>query len=312
MNIQQLEYIIAVEQLRNFSRAAESCNITQATLSTMIKKMEQELDITIFDRKVSPVIVTDCGQEIVDEAKKVLYHIHQLKELAKNTKHIIEGTVRIGVIPTIANALLPLILKPILTKFPNLEIEIVEITSDHIIQHLKSGKLDAGILSTPLQLSEIEENILFYETLMVYGLASGNPQPLTFEAIDGEQIWLLEETHCLTEQIVQLCALEKQHQVSKNLKFRANSFETLLNMVDTLGGITFIPELYFHTLAEDKKSKVRIFQLPIPVREVSLVYFRPFAKHRIIDALTTEIQALVSPHLISNTYKTKDLIIIQI
>jgi LysR family hydrogen peroxide-inducible transcriptional activator len=311
MNLQQLEYIIAVDQFKHFSKAAIHCNITQATLSMMIKKLEEELNVVLFDRKKSPIMTTEVGREIIEEAKKVLYHSQEMMDLAKAKDHVIQGTIRIGVIPTVANSLLPKILMPILNKYPLLQIEIAEITTQSIVKQLKDGVIDVGILSTPLKNEDLEEMILYYETLMVYGSIEKSKKFLLPEELPHQTIWMLEEGHCMRNQVIQLCQITEGQSMPQNLKFEANSFETMLNMVDVMGGLTFIPELYYDMMSEDRKKKVAEFQSPIPVREISLVYYRPYARQRIIDRLGEEIKQLISSKLKSNTYKKSELIILE-
>ena len=312
MNIQQLEYIVAVDQFKNFSKAADHCYITQATLSTMIKKLEEELDVVIFDRKNNPVMTTDEGKQIVAQAVKILQETYYLKEIAKNNVHEITGTIIIGIIPTIANSLLPIVLMPLLKKYPDLMIEMYEVTTNNILKQLKEGTLDMGILATPLETEEIEEEILYYETLMVYGAMNKDTQFIIPEDIRKHKIWLLEEGNCLRNQVINLCSLKKKENMPTNLKFDAHSFGTLLNMVDQLGGLTLIPELYYQTLTDERKAKVKFFKSPIPVREVSIVYYRPFAKKNTIDAIATEIKSLVQPTLMTNQYKNSELDIVKI
>lgn len=307
MNIQQLEYIIAVDRFKNFTKAADYCNVTQATLSAMVKKLEEELDLVIFDRKSNKISTTDSGKEIIEEANKIVQHSHLLKERAHKINSTIEGKVRIGIIPTIANSLLPKIIKPILSTYPDLKLEIAETTSNQIIKQLKDGMLDIGILATPLNIEDIEENVLFYETLMVYGDIDIDNKYILPEDIKNHKIWLFEEGHCLREQFIKLCNLKKKDKMIKNLSLEANSFDTLLNMIDEFGGLTLIPELYYQTLSEDKKKKVSFFNTPIPVREMSIAYYKPYAKTRIIDALTNIIQNTINKDLISNNYKKSEL-----
>ncbi len=312
MNLQQLEYIVAVDQFRNFSRAAEYCNITQATLSAMVKKLEDEIGIILFDRKNSPVITTDSGILIIEEAKKALLHVELLKDKAKDIQGKVSGLFKLGVIPTIAGSLLPKIIKIFIEKYPDLKIEIHEVTTQNILKQLKEGQLDAGILATPLQEVDIEENVLYYEALLVYGNFDKENEYLMPEEIKENRIWLLEEGHCLRDQFVNICHLKKKDTFPDNLKFEAGSFETLLNMVDEFDGLTLIPELYFNSLSEEKKRKVRNFKVPIPVREVSMVFYRPFAKQRIIDTLSKEISDFISPLLMSKNYKNSELSIAKI
>lgn len=312
MNIQQLEYIVAVDQFKNFSKAADHCYITQATLSTMIKKLEEELNVVIFDRKNNPVMTTDEGKGIIEQAVKILQETYKLKEIAKNNIHEISGTIKIGIIPTIASSLLPIVLMPLLQKFPDLMIEMYEITTNNILKQLKEGTIDMGILATPLETEEIEEEILYYETLMVYGALNNDTQFIIPEDIKKDKIWLLEEGNCLRNQVINLCSLRKKEDMPLNLKFDAHSFGTLLNMVDQLGGLTLIPELYYQSMNESRKEKVKFFKSPIPVREVSIVFYRPFAKKNTIEAIAQVIRSLVQPLLMTNQYKNSELDIVKI
>jgi LysR family hydrogen peroxide-inducible transcriptional activator len=311
MNLQQLEYIIALDNYKSFSKAAEACFITQATLSTMVKRLEEELDVVLFDRKTNPIITTDCGKEIIEEAKKVVFHKNYLVELAHQVKGKIEGEIKIGIIPTIASNLLHRILPVIFHKYPNLRIRIEETTTQNVLDKLKKMEIDVGIVSTPLNHSEIEEEILYYEKLLVYGDNQKNRNYRTPKEIDVEKLWLLQQGNCITDQIIDLCSLNNK-MVYENLKFQPNSFETLLNLVDEFNGLTLIPELYYLDLPLAKKEKVSDFKSPFPVREISLVYHRPFAKLRLINALSIEIRNIILPFLQTSKLKNKDMQIAKI
>jgi LysR family hydrogen peroxide-inducible transcriptional activator len=311
MNLQQLEYIIALDNYKSFSKAAEACFITQATLSTMVKRLEEELDVVLFDRKTNPIITTDCGKEIIEEAKKVVFHKNYLVELAHQVKGKIEGEIKIGIIPTIASNLLHRILPVIFHKYPNLRIRIEETTTQNVLDKLKKMEIDVGIVSTPLNHSEIEEEILYYEKLLVYGDNQKNRNYRTPKEIDVEKLWLLQQGNCITDQIIDLCSLNNK-MVYENLKFQPNSFETLLNLVDEFNGLTLIPELYYLDLPLAKKEKVSDFKSPFPVREISLVYHRPFAKLRLINALSIEIRNIILPFLQTSKLKNKDMQIAEI
>ena len=312
MNIHQLEYIIAVDRFKSFTKAAEHCHVTQATLSAMVKKLEEELDVVLFDRKQNPILTTDIGLDIIKESQLITSHSNLLKEKAKKGNTIIEGKIKIGIIPTIANSLLPKVIKKLITAYPKLHLEIIEITTNNIIKQLKEGSIDVGIMATPSNNEEIEEDILYYETLLVYGEISKKKKYLIPEEIKDHKIWLLEEGHCLREQFINLCSLKKKDLFPNNFSFEANSFDTLLNMVDEFGGLTLIPELYYQTLPANKKKKVSFFNSPVPVREVSMVYYRPYAKKRIISAVADVIKDVITKTLISNNYKNKELTIVDI
>lgn len=304
MNLQQLEYIVALDKYKSFSKAAEACFITQATLSTMVKKLEEELEFVLFDRKSNPIITTDGGNEIIKEAQKILAHSSRLKQIASEFNGIVEGELNIGIIPTVAGNVLYRIIPSLLKKYPNLKLNIQEITTNQIISKLKTNEIHAGIVSTPLGINEFEEEILYYEKLMVYG---DNIQKINKykspKELNPEKIWLLEEGNCLTDQIINVCNL-KSKKTDLKLNFQPNSFESLLNIVDELKGLTLIPELYYLDLSTQRKKKVKDFVAPYPVREISMIYFRPYAKTHLINAVSKLIINEIRPIL--ETFKMKN------
>ena len=312
MNLQQFEYIVALDAHKSFSKAAESCFITQATLSTMVKKLEQELNLVIFDRKTTPIITTDSGQKIVDEAKRILLHTQQLKTIASEVKGTIEGELKIGIIPTVASSLLHRILPTLIYKYPTLKLNIQEITTNNILKQLKTGELDVGILATPVKGNDFEKIELYYEKLMVYGNSVSNQTKYQHpKDLERDKIWLLEEGNCLADQVMNLCALNKKV-MSSNLSFKPNSLETLINMVEHMDGLTLIPELFCTDLSESQQMKVQDFTSPFPVREISLLYNRPYAKSRLVETLSNEIKQLIRPILSTNEINTNEMNVLSI
>jgi len=311
MNLQQLEYIVALDQHQSFSKAAEVCFVTQATLSTMVKKMEEELKVVLFDRKTNPTLTTDSGREIVDLAREIVLLTKLLKQTATQINDTISGKIQIGVIPTIAGNLLHRILPIIQNKYPNLEVHVFEYPTQTILQKIKSNELDVGILSTPIPNLELEECILYYEKLMIYGSHSNASKKYTSPTdLQNETIWLLEEGNCLSNQVIHLCALKAKKSLN-NFHFKPNTFDSLVNMVHHFQGLTLLPELYFLDAPKERKSQFQDFEGPIPVREVSMVFHRPFAKLRIIQALENEIKAAILPILSTKNAKNSDLLIAQ-
>jgi|TARA_B110000503_G_scaffold106522_1_gene159089 LysR family transcriptional regulator, hydrogen peroxide-inducible genes activator len=294
MNIQQLAYIVAVDRFKSFSKAAFYCNVTQATLSAMVKKLEIELDIVIFDRKTTPIITTQNGKEIIEKAQLVVAHADALLASSKALLQKVAGRVRIGIIPTIASSLLPIILKPLLVKFPELFLEIHELTTTTLIQHLKEGKMDIAILSTPISAPEIESNLLYLEDLVVYGHLSNDAKTIDSKDLKNEQVFLLQKGHCLRDQVIELCGLNKSNNFSKNFLFESNTFDTLINLVDQFQGLTVLPKLYTQQMSPERQSKLIELIGGSLQREVSLAFYRPFAKHKINQVLTAEIQRLLS------------------
>ncbi len=285
MNLQQLEYIIAVDRHKNFVKAAEACFVTQATLSMMIKKLEEELDVKIFDRSKQPVKATEIGEKIIAQAQKTVGEAGRVKELIQAEKGLVEGELRIGIIPTLAPYLLPLCLKTFMQQYPRVKLVINEYTTDIVLHKLKTGELDAGLLATPLGDASVYEQPLFYEKYFLYV----NPREKGFSKqyvlpghIDISRLWLLEEGHCMRWQVLNLCELKKQHQSEESLIYSAGSIETLKNMVDKDFGITVIPELATLSFSKAQQKQLRYFRPPAPVREISLVTHRSYIKLRLI------------------------------
>ena len=295
MNIHQLEYILAVDQFKSFSKAADYCHVTQATLSAMVKKLEEQLDIVIFDRKASPIATTENGREILGQALQVVAHANALLDSSKSINRKMEGKVKLGVIPTIANSLLLIILKPLLEKYPALIFEIQEQTTQQLMKSLLEGKLDLGILSTPISSSDLETELLYKEKLVLYGHVQ--KASIKKAELSQQRFFLLQDGHCLRDQIIQLCELKKNKYLPVNLRFEANTFETLLNLVDDFQGVTILPKLYAEQLSDKRRAAMIELEEGNLEREVSLCYYRPYAKWNIINRLAADIRELVKEHL---------------
>ncbi len=309
MNFQQLSYVLAVHRHQHFGLAAESCHITQATLSAMIKKLEEEIGFLIFDRSRKPIKTTDQGLQFIEKARAILNLQAEIMDI-QDQKVTLSGTLRIGIIPTIASSLLPLVLPEIMTTYPDLKLEIAEITTEEIVHQLALDKIDLGILSTPLQNETIEEYILYYEPMLVYGLENPSKDYITTKEVKDKEVWLLEEGHCFRNQSVTLCELQEKQLDESKLHLEANSFETLINITDKFGGLTLLPELYCLDLPQKRKKKLSKFNKPIPVREVSIVSYRKVVNPKTIALLTELISLSVNKHLSTSAYANKDLEII--
>ena len=306
MNLQQLDYIIAVDNHRHFATAAEKCFVTQPTLSMMIQKLEQELDIKIFDRSKQPVVPTEAGAVVIAQAKIILQEARRIKEVIQemkgDLKGELKGEIKIGIIPTVAPYLLPVFLSGFLKKYPLLKIKIAELNTEQIIEKLKRHQLDAGILATPLNNVSIKEFPLYYEQFVVYASKEEKLMKKKFLSpadIDTNHLWLLEEGHCLRAQVLNLCELRKKELETSNLEYEAGSIETLKKMVDMNKGITILPELAIKELTKAEQKQVRHFKQPAPVREISIVTYHHFVKQRIIDALKAEIIHAVPAEMLS-------------
>jgi LysR family hydrogen peroxide-inducible transcriptional activator len=309
MNLQQLEYIVALDTHRHFEKAAEKCFVTQATLSMMIKKLEQEIEVIVFDRSKQPVVPTEIGKAIIEQARVVLKETSLLKLLSKEIKGSTGGELRIGVIPTVAPYLLPLFLTQFLKTHPTVKLKIVEQTTEHLLKLLSTDKLDVGIMATPLSEKGFAEKHLFYEEFKVY-VADDNKslkkKYILAEDIDINKLWLLEEGHCLRSQVLNLCEIQKQQAVIHHLDYETGSIESLLKITEMNGGITIIPHLATIHFDKQGKEKLRHFKPPVPVREISLVTYRHFVKKGLLQILEKEISDAVKPHI--NTKLETDVI----
>lgn len=307
MTLVQLEYIIAVDTYRSFVMAAESCFITQPTLSMQIQKLEDSLGVRIFDRKTQPVTPTEIGKKIIKQARTVLIESRKIRELIDSGQTSFEGELRIGVIPTIAPYLLPRILGEIMRKYPNLQVHIWEYTTEKVINELKRGLLDCGIISTPVDEKEIIERPLLYEPFVAYVSQKSTllKQHLITpdDLLNDDKLWLLDVGHCMRGQVLNICKRKRVLNPEDSLHYNTGSVETLRRMVDTNAGNTILPEWSMADFDEDQMARVRYFKSPEPVREISLVTTTNFLKSQAIDMLEKEILAIVPDRFKSKNKK---------
>lgn len=292
MTTVQLEYVVAVDTYRSFVIAAEKCFVTQPTLSMQIQKLEDELGIKIFDRSKLPVVPTEIGAAVITQARVILKESARIKEVIAGHKKEIQGNLKVGIIPTLAPYLLPRILTGFMKKYPKVKLEIWEYPTEQIIQQLKQELLDCGILATPLNNQHLEEHPLFYESFVVY-TAKSNPlsekKVVKPEDLDVREVWLLNEGHCMRNQVLNICRDKFTMGEYKNLEYNTGSVETLKRMVDLNEGYTILPELSLQDLSSRQMNMVRYFKSPEPVREISLVTHRYFIKQALIEAFQKEI-----------------------
>ncbi|RAJ34373.1 hydrogen peroxide-inducible genes activator [Pedobacter cryoconitis] len=295
MTLVQLEYIVAVDTYRSFVGAAEKCFVTQPTLSMQVQKLEEMLNVKIFDRSKQPVIPTEIGSQIIEQARLVLQESQKIKEIISSQQQDIVGELKVGIIPTVAPYLLPQVIASMMEKYPDLKLLIWEYTTEDIIHHLKTGVLDCGILATPLGDNSITEIPMYYENFVTY--ISKNSKLFKKKNIDAndledENIWLLNEGHCMRSQVLNICRSTKDNRL-QGLTYNTGSVETLIRMVDMNNGATLLPELALTELTAKQLSKVRTFKSPEPVREISLVTHKNYIKKRMLNALKEEILAVI-------------------
>jgi LysR family transcriptional regulator, hydrogen peroxide-inducible genes activator len=294
MTLTQLEYIVALDTHRHFVLASEKCFVTQPTLSMQIQKLEDELDVKIFDRTKQPVMPTEIGATIIAQARIILKESYMIKEIITNQQDRMTGELRIGVIPTLAPYLLPPLFQEIRSKYPQLNLVIKETITEEIIHELKNNRLDCGIVVTPLKDASMKEDVMFYEELFVYVSRKNalyDKKYVLANEIDPNQLWLLEEGHCFRSQILNLCELRKYADL--HFEYETGNIETLKRMVDKSDGITILPELAVMEFSKSQMKFVKKLKEPSPAREVSLVTHRDHIKTKLIKTLKEEILSIV-------------------
>jgi len=309
MNLQQLEYIVAVDKYRHFLKASEACFVTQATLSAMIKKLEEELNIIIFDRSKFPVQATVVGASIIEQAKMVLSEKQKIIDIVQDNTNNISGEIKMGIIPTLAPYLLPLFLTKVVKKYPEIKLTISELTTEEIKKQLKHNDLDVGILATPLADDDLKETILFYESFLFYSNA-GNKllknKLIAAADIDPADILLMNEGHCLRTQVLNICDMKKSISGNVKVNYQSGSVETLKQMVKINLGSTILPELATTNMSKSEQLNLRRFKSPEPVREVSLVTYKLMRKHKLMEVLKDIIKSCIPDSI--NHSKNKEVV----
>ena len=301
ITLTQLAYIVAIDEYRHFATAAEKCFVTQPTLSMQIKKLEDELGVIIFDRSRQPVVPTDLGAKLIEQARMTLSATQRIKEIIQEEQQEVEGTLKIGIIPTLAPYLLPVFIGPYIRKYPAVKVEVEELVSEEIIRRLKRDMLDVGLFVTPYHDEKIVERPVFYEEMLVYAHPDSEllkKKEVGHEDIVTSDIWMLGNGHCFRNQVVNLCEMSASQHKNLPFEFESNSLETLMRIVDVEGGFTLIPELALQYMSPEKKKQVRSIANTKPLREVSVIYSRHFTKQRLITLLCDEIKSVVPAHML--------------
>ncbi len=313
ISVTQLEYVLAVDKYRNFSKAAKASFVTQPTLSMQLKKLEDDLGFPIFDRTKKPILPTEAGKALIDQARIVIDEWKKITLIgSKGEGKELTGDLHIAVIPTLAPYWIPLFIDEFSKAYPKVQLRIDEMQTNHILKVLESDEIDAALLVTPLDQKTLFEDPIFYEPFYLWvrkdhELASR--ARVAEGELDGSEIWLLNEGHCFRNQMLHICSLSKKKTVLKNVAFESGNLETLKRLVERSGGYTLIPHL---ALPEHppKGIDVKRFKKPIPSREVSLVYRRLQWKLPLIRAFREVIAQSVPAEL--KGLKKSDLEVVRI
>jgi LysR family hydrogen peroxide-inducible transcriptional activator len=296
MNIQQLEYIIAVDNFRHFAKAAEMCFVTQPTLSMMIQKLEDELNVKIFDRSRHPVEPTVIGKQIIVQARTSLKHFNGIKEVIENERQVAKGSFKLGIIPTIAAYLVPVMLRKQQESTNEIELTLKESTTGNLIKELTNGMLDGGIMAGPLNHPDLDEYPLYYEKFYAYVSPLDelhDEKEINLDEININNVWLLENEQLLRGQIELLCRMKKNIDSKPSVKYESGNIETLIHVVDYNSGITIIPEMHAMGLSEEKQENLRVFKNLTAVREVSLAVSKDYVRETMLNEIMQIIRGSV-------------------
>ena len=286
----QLEYIIAVDTYRHFVTASEKCFVTQPTLSMQIKKLEEDLGVSIFDRTKQPIIPTEIGKQIIEQARVTVANSKKIDELIKEFHNSISGDITIGIIPSLAPYLLPLFIGKFTKKYPEVNVKVIELLTDEIISELKKDTIDVGILVTPLYEKGIIEEALFYEEMKVLANTShklSNKKTVAVEELESPDLWLLNNGNCFRSQVVNLCNYKKKNPTKTNFDYESGSLETIKKLIEIEGGYALMPELAI----ENTNKKTNIVKIEgTPLREVSFAFTRNYNKKKLLNVMADEIK----------------------
>lgn len=285
MTLQQLKYIIAINRLRNFAKAAEQCGISQPTLSAMLMKLEEELDVRIFERNNKSVIPTSTGEKIIRQAERTLSEAERISELVSEDKGVISGALTLSVAPTIAPYILPKLIKNYTESFPTIHLSIQEMKTDAMLKELSHGRIDVGIGIAGNAHDGILEIPLYTEKFMVYVAESCWRKIPVFkpENLEHEKMWIMKEAQCMRDSAFSFC---KARAKGKRI-YEAGSIETLIRIVDENGGYTIIPEMQVPFLTEQQRKNVyRIEGDYLSQRRISLYITDDFIRQRMLNTIT--------------------------
>ena len=288
MNIVQLEYLKALVHHGSFSQAAKKLRITQPALSLQIRKLEEEVEFQLLDRRKRPIQLTPEGEIFFQKAIEIIKMVNDLKQVSLEMSDDIKGFLRIGIIPTLAPYLVPLFIYNLNKSYPHLQLEITELKTEEIIRQVKMGTLDCGVLSTPVFAVGVLFERLFYEQFFAY-VSEKHPQfkrdSLDMDKLQECDIWYLEEGNCFQNQVNSICKINFQKKNAQNLIYKSNSIESLRRIVENKHGVTFIPELATINIPSEQEELVKTIGGTTPVREISLVTTKLTPKAKQIAAL---------------------------
>lgn len=302
MTLQQLEYIIALDMYGSFTDAAESCGVTQSTLSLMVKRLEEELDTTLFLRDAHPVRPTETGRRVIEEARMVIYHSEQIAELTRTEKELVSGKLRLGMISTVSPVLMPVFFSFFSKRYPDVRLQAYEMISATIKEKLHRAEIDMGIMSVPLSDDSFLEVPLYHERFFAYASPkedySGDVIERDFLA--DKRIWIMRDG----VQLYDRSMLKTGEPFNYDRMYEGGRVGTLIKIADEIGGYTIVPELHIPLIQESRRNSLRPIVNPEVSRKIILVIRRDYVHERMMNAVIEAVKSVVPPRFYENIIKS--------
>ena len=301
MTLQQLRYIVAIDHYRHFGKAAEACGITQSTLSLMVKKMEEELDVRLFDRDAHPVAPTEIGRKVIDRAKVVLYNAEQIVEMTRTEKEALSGPLKIALVSTVSPVLIPGLFKYMGEKHPSIALQTEEMLSDTIKDRLRKAEVDMGILAGPVREPDLLEIPLYHERFLAY-VSPDNPayaqESIRLETILGQPVWIIRDG------LRQLDPSELEPgKITYDRFFEGGRVGILIQVVNDNGGLTIIPETHTGFILYSQQACLRPIVDPVPGRTISLVIRADYIHEAKLNAVVDAVKSIIPGHMLDNVVR---------
>ena len=305
MTLQQLRYIIAIDEYHHFGKAAEACGLTQSTLSLMVKKMEEELDVLIFDRNAHPVVATEIGRRVIDQAKVVLYNVAQIAEMTRSEKEAVAGPLKIALISTVAPVLVSGLFKYIGEAAPSISLKTEEMLTATIKDKLRKTEVDMGILAGPVQDTDLLEIPLYRERFLAY-VSEDNPaysqESIKAETLLKQPIWIMRDG------LGQLDLDELNREGFTYERFyEGGRVGTLIQVVNNVGGITIVPETHTNLIMYSHQRCLRPIVDPVPSRAISLIIRRDYIHEAMLNAVVDAIKRIIPGVMLENGIRGSNL-----
>ena len=307
MTLQQLRYIVAIDDFKHFGKAAEACGLTQSTLSLMVKKLEEELDVRLFDRDAHPVEPTEIGRKIIDRAKVVLYNAQQIAEMTRTEKEILSGALKIALISTVSPVLVPGLFKYFGHHYPSISLQTEEMLSSTIRDKLRKAEVDMGLLAGPLNDPDFLEIPLYHERFLAY-VSPENPafalDNIKTESLFRQPIWIIRDGLRLLNP-----GDFSEKEFTYDRFFEGGRVGILIQVVNDNGGITIIPETHTGLIMYSQQSCLRPIVDPVPTRTISLAIRSDFIHEAKLNAVADAIRHIIPGVLLDNTILKGNLVL---